>query len=128
LHDAKVLGAAFATEKALFSLLLQPEVSSDNSSKILELNYRPVAGVHGGINIKTQTSEAVDARHDVWVLYDEFDIDEKHGFFTHLLLLTDGHEIEIRFNGLNVRLLDEVITPFQLTQGERKWPTVEIAS
>ena len=57
------------------------------------------------------------------MLYDEFDLDEQHGFFTHSLLLTDGHEIQVRFTRLTVRLLDEVVTPVQLTDREKKWLT-----
>ena len=42
---------------------------------------------------------------------------------THSLLLSDGHEIEVRFTALTVRLLDEIVTPVQLTDREKKWLT-----
>ncbi len=126
LHDAKMLGAAFGTEKALFGILLQLERSSGHTGKVLELNYQPVAGPNSGVVVKTNASRQGGSRQEVWVLYDEFDFDEEHGFFTHSLLLTDGREIEVRFTNLTVRLLDEVVTPVHLPEGERKWPAAEI--
>ena len=127
LHDARMLGAAYWTRKALFGVLLRLEGVPGCPGEILELNYHPVAGPNGGVNVKTHNSLEGGSRRDVWVLYDEFDLDEEHGFFTHSLLLTDGREIEVRFNGLMVRLLDEVVTPVQLIEGERKWLPAEVS-
>jgi len=125
LHDAKMLGAAFATrEGALFGILLQLEGVPGHLGEILQLNYHPVAGPHGGVNVKPPDSSS-GVRRDVWVLYDEFDLDKEHGFFTHSLLLSDGREIEVRFHGLVLRLLDQVVTPTHLPAGERKWGTAE---
>jgi hypothetical protein len=121
LHDAKMLGAAFGTRKALFGILIKMEGPAGAASDILELNYLPVEGPNGGVNVKAPTQ--VGSPKDVWVLYDEFDLDEEHGFFTHSLLLTDGREIEVHFKNLTVKYLDEVLTPEQLT--ERQWRTAE---
>lgn len=126
LHDAKMLGAAFATETALFCILLQLEGEAGHTGKVLELKYLPVAGPNSGVIIKTHHSIQGASRRDVWVLYDEFDLDEEHRFFTHSLLLTDGREIEVRFTNLTVVLLDEVVTPVHLTDCERKWPAPEV--
>ena len=123
LHDAQVLGLAFGSEKARFGILLKPDSPSVQPGKILDLNYHPAAGANGGVSIRAQTLTQGGGRSDVWVLYDEFDLDEQHGFFTHSLLLSDGHEIEVRFTALTVRLLDEIVTPVQLTGREEKWLT-----
>ena len=123
LHDAQVLGIAFGTEKARFGILLRPEGSPTRPGKILDLNYHPAAGANGGVSIRAKVHTDGGPRKDVWVLYDEFDLDEQHGFFTHSLLLSDGHEIEVRFTALTVRLLDEIVTPTQLTDREKKWLT-----
>jgi hypothetical protein len=123
LHDAQVLGFAFGSEKALFGILLRPEGGPARPAKILDLNYHPAAGANGGVSIKAKDAADGEPQRDVWVLYDEFDLDEQHGFFTHSLLLTNGHEIEVRFTGLTVRLLDEIVTPVQLTDREKKWLT-----
>lgn len=128
LHDAQVLGISFGSEKARFGILLRPEGSSAQPGKILDLNYHPAAGANGGVSIKVQDLAQGGPRRDVWVLYDEFDLDEQHGFFTHSLLLSDGHEIDVRFTSLTVRLLDEIISPVQLTDCEKKWLTACPAS
>jgi hypothetical protein len=129
LHDARVLGVASSSKrKALFGMLLRLEGAPGRPGEILELNYHPVAGPNGGVKIKPPESSQQVARKDVWILYDEFDLDEEHAFFTHSLLLTDGREIEIRFHNLTVRQLDEVATPFELTPGEKKWPLAEVVS
>ena len=44
LHDAKMLGAAYGTEKAMFGVLLLLEGVSGYAGKVLELNYLPVQG------------------------------------------------------------------------------------
>lgn len=126
LHDAKVLGAAFATEKAMFVILLRLEGASGQIGKVLELNYLPMAGPTGGVAVKPNASLQGRSHKDVWVLYDEFDFNEECRFCTHSLLLTDGREIEVRFTDMKVLLLDEVVTPGYLTEGERKWPTVSV--
>jgi len=129
LHDAKMLGAAYGTrEEALFGVLFQLEGPPGHPGEILQLNYHPVAGPNGGVNVKPPSSSEGGSRRDVWVQYDELDLDEEHGFFTHSFLLTDGREIEVRFNGLTIRLLDQVVTPPHLPAGERKWGPAEVVS
>jgi hypothetical protein len=128
LHDAKVLGATSKSRKPLFGILLQLEGVSGHSGEVLELNYQPVAGPIGGVHITTHPSLDSGSRREAWVLYDEVDFDEEHSFFTHSLLLTDGREIEVCFNKLMVRTLDEVLTPLQITEGERTWPPAEVDS
>jgi hypothetical protein len=125
LHDARLLGAAFGTRTALFGILLRLEGSPEHPGQVLELNYHPAPGPNGGVNVKAQGPSEGGPRGDVWVQYDEFDLDEEHGFFTHSLLLTDGREIEVRFTGLTVRILDDVVTPTHLPEGERKWSPAE---
>jgi hypothetical protein len=125
LHDARVLGAAYNPRQPLFGILLQMEGSAGESGEVLELNYHPVAGPHGGVQIKRHTSCQGKGHKDVRVLYDEFDLDEEHAFFTHALLLTDGREIEIRFHNLTIRRLGRVFTPNELPEGELKWPLAE---
>ncbi len=129
LHDAKVLGVASSSKrKALFGMLLRLEGSPGQPGDILELNYHPVAGPNGGVEVKMHRPSEQLSRRDVWILYDEFDLDEEHAFFIHSLLLTDGREVEIRFHNLTVRQLDEVATPVELTAGEKKWPLAEVGS
>src|SRR5690242_2811543 len=53
LHDARMLGAAFGTEQALFVILLQLESAGGNRGKALELSYIPVAGPNSGVIVKT---------------------------------------------------------------------------
>lgn len=125
LHDARVLGAACSTRNPLFGILLRLEGSAGESGEVLELTYHPVAGPNGGVHIGTHAPSETTARNGVWVLYDEFDIDEEHAFFTHSLLLSDGREIDIRFHSLAVRRLGQVFTPTELTEGEVKWPLAE---
>jgi len=125
LHDAKVLGAAYNDRQPLFGILLQVEGLPRQSGEVLELKYHPVAGPNGGVRISTHASTEREARKGVWVLYDEFDLDEEHAFFTHALLLTDRREIEIRFHNLTFRWLGHVFTPPELTEGEVKWPLAE---
>ena len=125
LHDTRVLGAAWTDRKPLFGILLRLEGSQGKSGEVLELNYHPVVGPNGGINIRTNTSSERNALGEVRVLYDEFDLDEEHAFFTHSLLLTDGRELEIRFHSLTVRRLMHVLTPTVLTEGEVKCPLAE---
>jgi len=127
LHDAGVLGVARNDRKPLFGILLRLEGSHGQSGEVLELSYHPVVGPKGGIEITTHASSQSKVRRGVWVLYDEFDINEEHAFFTHSLLLCDGREIEIRFHNLTVRRLDQVFTPAELTQREVKWPLAETA-
>jgi hypothetical protein len=122
LHDARLLGTAFGTQEGpLFGLLLRV----DGAGEVLELNYSPVPGPEGGVSIKPRPDGEGAPSRDVWVLYDEFDFDEGHDFFTHSLLLSDGREIEVRFENLIVRVLDEVHTPGHLPEGERKWAPTE---
>lgn len=114
LHDARLLGAAFGTEQSpLFGLLLRLE----GPGKVLQLDYFPVPGPEGGVSVRPQGAP----QKEVWVLYDEFDHDEARDFYTHSLLLSDGREIEVRFENFTVRILDDVLTPIQLPDGEKKW-------
>lgn len=125
LHDARLIGLAWDTQKKpLFGILLRLEGSSGRPGKVLEMKYRPVVEPTAGVVIKYHPYPEKSSRNHVFVLHDEFDLDEAGGFFTHSLLLTDG-EIEIRFKQFTVRRLDEVVTPVEMTERERTWTFVE---
>jgi hypothetical protein len=123
LHDARLLVAAWSDRQPIFDILLRLPRSQGQSGEVLELNYHPVAGPNGGVNLGTVSGGS--APRVVHVLYDEFDLDEEHGFFTHSLLLTDGRELEIRFHRLTCRWLQHVQSPPELPEGEVKWPLAE---
>lgn len=125
LHDAKVLGAAWNDREPLFGIMIQLEGARGKTGEVLELNYSPVVGPKGGVDIRKPVSAEASARKDIHVLYDEFDFDEEHAFCIHTLLLTDGREIAIRFHKLTVRWIGQVFTPMQLTEQEVKWPSAE---
>jgi hypothetical protein len=125
LHDARFLGAAWNEQKPLFGIMLRLEGSRGQSGEVLELHYHPVVGPKGGVGIRMHASSEKTVHKEVWILYDEFNLDEEHAFFTHSLLLTDGREIEIRFHNLTVRRLGRVFTPTELTEGEVKWPLAD---
>lgn len=120
LHDAKLLGAAVA-EQAYFGVLLQ----LPGAAGVLHLEYRPAAGQDGGVVVSRHAALGrAEPSRDVWVLYDEFD--ERPGAFVHRLLLSDGREVEVRFDDLGVRLLSRVVQPPSLAEGELKWPAAEV--
>ncbi len=121
LHDARYLGAALDKQQPLYGLLLQLEGLPGQSAEVLELKYQPVPGPNGGIHIMMHTSSERKPRKGVWLLYDEFDLDEAQDFFTHTLLLTGGWEIEIRFLNFSIRRL----TPTELAEGKVTWPSAE---
>jgi hypothetical protein len=129
LHDAKLLSVFSSSKRmALFGMVLQLDGSPKRPGEFLELEYHPVAGANGGVKVTAhqQASWEKNSRGKPWILYDEFDLDAEHAFFVHSLLLTDGREIEIRFHNLTVRQLDEVLTPTELPEGEKKWPLAEV--
>lgn len=126
LHDGKMLGVAFGKRTRLFSMLVQLEGTAKQRGEVLQLHYDPVPGPDGGVAIREPAQGNRD--EDVWVLYDEFDRDEEHDFFTHSLLLTDGREIEIRFRELTFRYLGDVVLPERLTPRTKNWPLVEAAT
>jgi hypothetical protein len=124
LHDAKVLGVASSRRGPWFALRLQLEGTPGQPGETLELAYHVVAIPHGGLAFR---KHAIDQglQEPLWVLYNEFDIDEERAFFTHSLLPTGGLEMEIRFHDIRVRYLDEVVSPLELIEAEGKWPLVE---
>jgi hypothetical protein len=105
--------------------MVQLEGSAGKNGEVLELSYHPVAGPSGGVAIRMPAGAAQQLRRDARILYDEFDLNEEHAFFTHSLLLTDGREIEVRFHSLTVRRIGHVFTPTELTEREVKWPLAE---
>jgi hypothetical protein len=124
LHDAKVLTMTFGRKQPTFTLLTQLEDTPSQPGEVLELSYFLVAGPHGGVAFKKPTQLHKEAPGPRYILYDEFDLDER-AFFTHSLLLTGGDEIEVRFHSLRVRRLEKVlVTPLQLPEEERTWPLV----
>jgi hypothetical protein len=127
LHDAKILTIAFGKKQPALKLLIQLEGTPAQRGELLELNYLLVAGPHGGVAIRKHSQFKDDASGQAWILYDEFDLDEQRAFFTHSLLLSGGFEVKIRFHGLHLRRLGEVLTTSrQLTEAERTWPLVEV--
>jgi hypothetical protein len=126
LHDAKVLAITAGPERQpWFTLLVRLEGTASSPGELLELTYLCVTGPHGGVAFKKQAPFKKNSPGLGWVLYDEFDFHKKRNFFTHSLLLTGGHEVEIRFRNLRVRCLDEVLLPpHELPEGERTWPRV----
>ena len=126
LHDAKVLALTTRRNQPCLTLLIRLEGTASQPGNVLELAYHLVAGPHGGLIVRKHQQSKKDAPSLGWVLYDEFDLDEQHAFFTHSLLLTDGSEVEIRFHNLRVRQVEEVlVSPLELIEGERTWPLVE---
>ncbi len=126
LHDAKMLTIARGKRQPWFGMWLQPEGTAAQPGEVLELRYLVVAGPHGGLDVKKHPQLKKANPGPDWVLYDEFNLDEERAFFTHSLLLTDGHEVEVRFHNLRVRRLNEVrLSPLDLPEGERTWPLVE---
>lgn len=121
LHDARLIGVAISERRPLFSMIVQPESSSDRTHEALELSYHTIAGTTPGLLITAHDPSAGE-RRDVCILYDEFDVDEEHSFFTHALLLSDGREIQVRFHCLSVRPVGRVSAPPELTSGETTWP------
>jgi hypothetical protein len=96
LHDAKLILFGMHKDLPLLAVLLQLEGTSSQPGEALALFYKTADGQHVG---KPRQS-ALE-----WVQCDEFDLDEKQGFFTHSLLLTDGSEIKIPFDALSPRRL-----------------------
>jgi len=127
LHDARLLGAAWSERQAIFTILLQVVGAKGRGGEVLEMNYHPVAGPNGGVTLGPRTLSEKDAPRLVHVLYDEFDLDEEHSFFTHSLLLTNGREIGIRFHNLTCRWLEHAVSPTDMTEVEVKWPLAETA-
>jgi hypothetical protein len=126
LHDALLLGAARAEHRPFFALLVRLEGTAGEPGEVLELVYHPVAGPHGGLEIRTHPClDDNPPGQSVRVLYDEFDVHEAHAFFTHALLLSDGREIDIRFHSMTWRRLGTVFAPAELPQGAVRWPLVE---
>lgn len=126
LHDAKVMGVSFGERKPRFSLRVQLDGSFNHSGGLLELKYHPVGGPHGGVGFRKQAPDGKGATEPLWVLYDEFDVNEERAFFTHSLLMTSGFEMQVRFHSLRVRRVEEVISPLELTEQERTWPLTEV--
>lgn len=125
LHDARFLGAAIGKEEPFFGLLIQLEGRGEQPGEVLQLNYDTVSGPKGGVHVRTHSEVTENSRKGVWILYDEFDQDAEHPFFTHMLLLSDGREIEVRFNKLSVRRLRDVFTSKELTERDVTWPLAE---
>lgn len=124
LHDAELLGVAFGKRRPRVRLLLRLAGAGGQPGEMLELTYGPVRGPNGGVAFQTHPQLGSSSPQAVWVLYDELDLDEERAFFTHRLLLSDGREVEIRFHTLQVRYLEEVVSPLQLTAIEKKWQLV----
>jgi hypothetical protein len=122
LHDATLLGVAISMQKPFFGMFVQLEGSSGKPGEVLELGYHTVAGPKGGMQVGTLPASLGNNRGSVHILYDEFDLDEEHAFFTHAILLSDGREIDIRFHNLSVRRIGHLFTPTELTEREVKWP------
>ena len=123
LHDSKIFGVAISDPKPLFSMLIQLEGTARHPGEVLELNYHSVAGPNGGIHFRMPTSAITKVLKDARILYDEFDVDETHGFFTHSILLNDWREFEIRFHNLSYKRLGRVYVPTDLTkQHDITWP------
>ena len=127
LHDAKLLAILSGKRSPRFTLLVRLEGTPSQPGDVLELDYLIVAGKHGGIAFrKHHQLPQKDGPGAAWILYDEFDLDEQRTFFTHSLLLTGGHEIEVRFHNLRIRPLTEVLfSPLELREAERTWPLAE---
>jgi hypothetical protein len=125
LHDAKVLTIAAARNQPSVRILIRLEGTASQPGEVLELNYRVVPGPHGGLAFKKHPQLRKDTTGLGWILYDEFNLDEQRVFFTHSLLLTGGHEVEVRFHNLHVRPLNELLlASLELPEGERTWPLV----
>jgi hypothetical protein len=120
LHDARVVGGGYAEDPPRYSILLRLEGSRVGTGAVLQLNYVPAKGPTNGVNVLSHGLAEKNLRGNVFVLYDEFDIDRGHDCFVHSLLLTDGRELEIRFNELTIGRFDQVVTPDHLE--ERRWP------
>jgi hypothetical protein len=124
LHDAKVLNISFGKRTPRFVLRVRLEGTANHPGEILELSYRRVGGPKGGVTIRKHPPSDKGTSDSIWVLHNEFDVDEERAFFTHSLLLTDGHELEVRFHALHIQSLEEVVSPLELVEEKRTWPLV----
>jgi len=127
LHDAQLFGVARKNTPPTICTWLRLDESSAEQARILELNYTPVTGLAGGIEIDPRDIATASPENQVFVLYDEVDRDETQGFLTHSLLLSNGRELDIRFTDLAIEIFDDGMTPSALFAEKKKW-TFETAS
>jgi hypothetical protein len=122
LHDAKVLAISFRKKLPLLTIFVQLEGTASNTGRELALRYRVVQEPYAGLLVKKEPQIKNGTAGLGLILYDEFDLDRRHGFFTHSLLLANGDELAVRFHDLRVRPPSEVLVqPLELPSGERTW-------
>lgn len=112
LHDAKLLDVILSKKLPRLALVIRLPGTSSQQGKVLNLDYFLVTKPHSCVTF-TKHSPPSTGAGERWVLYDEFDLNEQEGFFTHSLLLTGSFEEEIH------------LSPLDLPEGERTWPLIE---
>src|SRR5580693_3944723 len=88
LHDAKFIAYEHPENSPKLLILVQVEATVSVPSRLLQLNYSLAPGPDGGASVRKHGQPQVGDQARGWVLYDEFDMNEKGGFFTHSILLS----------------------------------------
>jgi hypothetical protein len=111
LHDAKVLTIAI-DEAPFFSIFLQLKNPRHPLDNYLELRYSLTGGPKHGLKFFKHASLEGDGKPFGWWLYDEIDVlTGEVSAFTHSILFTGGHELQLYFYGLRCRRLRKLLLP-----------------